>query len=76
MIWSCNCLGIINPSHRLAHHRRAAATRVRLSPAMLRHAAARCSLLMIVPYPTDLTSQTDGDSEHYRLRWRILIHPS
>ena len=30
----------------------------------------------IVPYPTGLTSRTDGDSEHYRLCWRILIRPS
>ena len=80
MIWSCNCLGIINPSRSLAHHRRTAATRVRLSPAMLRVTCRRslfsCSLWMIVPYPTDLTSRTDGDSEHYRSCWRILIRPS
>jgi hypothetical protein len=75
MIWSCNCLGIINPSHRPAHHRRAAAN--------VRHAASRCSQWVIVPYPTDLTNATvaaishhdDGDSEHYRSSILLLAYP-
>ena len=47
------------------------------SPLVPGDALFSCSLWMIVPYPTtDLTSRTDGDSEHYRSCWRILIRPS
>ncbi len=82
MIWSCNCLGIINPSHsRPAHHRRAASP---LVPGdATRHAAARCSKWVIVPYPTDLTNATvaaishhdDGNSEHYCSSILLLAYP-
>jgi hypothetical protein len=80
MIWSYNCLGIIDHQSQPT-----TAAPLQHKSAYPRQCYASCCCLLfkwvIVPYPTDLTSPTvaivshhdDGDSEHYRSCWRILI---